>query len=366
MNTSTTKKYANTAVICLSPFHGGMEMDAVRIAKLLSDSVGVYLIAKNNSPISEKYKEELSASNIKLETINFSSVYSLSIILRARKILKENNIKNVIYLGASELHALAFSFSGLNINLIVRHGTTKTRSKKDFLHRMAYKNVSYHIAICQHLADNVRRIIPFGKNTELKVIYSSLRHQPVINRRMAEEKDRAIRLLHVGRIIDSKGQADAVDACEILYKNNIRFELVFLGEVGPGYEEYFVKHIKQKPYANHIHVMGFKTELSNYYNDSDILLFPTKGEGLSNTFIEALSYGLACVCYENTSFPELRELGFDFFMAINLDIESLKNTILKAVDFVKDDKVPVTTNIELAKTLFCREHELGEYLKLLN
>ena len=340
-------------------------MDAVRIAKLISPNVNVCLIAKENSPISTNYIQELKVNDIELKTINFRSVFSLSIILGVRKIIKERNIKNVIYLGASELHALVIAFLGLDINLLIRHGTTKTRPKKDFLHRLTYNNVGYHIAICKHLANNVKYIFPFGKNTELKVIYSSLRHQPTFTSKPVEIKNRPIQLIHVSRIIDAKGQVDAIDACEVLFQKNIPFELTFLGDFEPGYEATFVTHLETKPYKDQIHILGFKSDLSEYYNNSDILLFPSKGEGLSNTFIEALSYGLVCISYDNTSFPELQELGFKFFMAENLNVDSLKDTLLEAIEYIKSNKIPINDNIKLAKSLFTAQREFDEYLNLL-
>ena len=360
-----TNKYSNTAVICLSPFHGGMEMDAVRIAKLISSDVNVLLIAKSNSPIGNNYVNELAENNVELKTIQFKSKYSLAISYKTRKILKEQNIKNVIYLGASELHALTLAFSGLGINLIVRHGTTKTRPKKDFLHRLIYKNVNYHIAICKHLAKNIKYIFPFGKGTQLKTIYSSLRNLPKLKSKQAQSSNQTIQLLHVGRIIDVKGQKDAVDACQVLYENNIPFELNLLGDFEPSCEASFMRNLEPKPYRNQIHIKGFQTNLSEYYGQSDILLFPSHGEGLSNTFIEALSYGLICISYDNTSFPELRELGFEFYISENLNIDSLKSCLLEAVESLKSELTPINANINLAKSLFSPQRELDEYLSLL-
>ena len=359
------KKYSNTAVICLSPFHGGMEMDSVRIAKLISPSVNVCLIAKSNSPIGNNYADELAKNNVELKTIQFKSKYSLAIAYKTRKIIKEHNIKNVIYLGASELHALTLAFASLDINLIVRHGTTKTRPKKDFLHRLIYKNVNYHIAICKHLAKNIKYIFPFGENTQLKTIYSSLRHLPEINQQPARSNNQIIKLIHVGRIIDVKGQKDAVNACEVLFENNVPFELNILGDFEPGCETDFMRHLKSKKYHRQIHIKGFQTNLAGYYSQADILLFPSHGEGLSNTFIEALSYGLACISYENTSFPEIRDLGFDFLIAKNLDVISLKEKLLEATNLIKENKIPIIKNIELAKSIFCKENERNEYLSLL-
>ena len=161
---------SNTAIICLSPYQGGMEIDSIKLSQLLQSVSNITLIAKKDTFIEKTFRELDLKYPISFETITFKSSLSLSIILGVRKIIQENNIKNVIFLGASELKSLYFSFIGLDINLIIRHGTTKSSPKKDWFHKLIYSNVNYHITICEHLAKNVKFIIPFGKKTQLKII----------------------------------------------------------------------------------------------------------------------------------------------------------------------------------------------------
>lgn len=122
---------SNTAVICLSPYSGGMELDAIKLAQKLSNHAQIILIAKQDYFI-EKQAYSLENSKIKLETIKFCSSFSFAIIFKMRKILNQHNIKNVIFFGASEMKSLYFAFLGFDINLIIRHGTTKSTPKKDF------------------------------------------------------------------------------------------------------------------------------------------------------------------------------------------------------------------------------------------
>lgn len=356
---------SNTAIICLSPTNGGMEMDALRIAKLLSNNTTITLIVKKNSALEKKYSAEAKNNNIQIESISFIKNFSLSIILGVRKILKKNNITNVIFFGASELKSLYFSFSGLNINLLIRHGTTKSSSKKDLLHRIIYAKVNYHIAICKHLAVNVKKIIPFGKNTQLKLIYSSLRNMPSGIRHSEVCADRPITLLHIARITDGKGQTDAIKACKILYDMKKDFIFYIVGDVDPDYQNKISSILNSIPYRDSIKLEGFSSNVAEYYRKSDIFIFPSKGEGLSNSFIEALSYGLACISYKNTSFPELKTLGFEFSLAEDQDIDSLKGTLHNTLEYIESNPIPIAKNIELTKQLFSKERELKDFLEIL-
>ena len=353
----------NTLVICLSPYSGGMEMDAIKLARLLCEEVSITLLAKSGCFIESYYQKYMLDSDIELKTVNFSTAFSPAIIRKTRSVLQEKAIRNVVFFGASELRSLFFAFMGYDLNVLVRHGTTKTRPKKDWLHRLVYSCVNYHIAICQHLADNVKAIIPFAKNTQLKVIYPSLRQEPhlILDRKQGE----TVRLIHVGRVADGKGQREAIEACSILYEHDIPFELVLVGEVDPEYEKSFNEQLNKKPYAQAIRVVGYTDDVGKYYQQAEIFIFPSKGEGLSNSFIEALSYGLICIAYDNTSFPELQQLGFAFYLAQDKNIDDLKNMLLKAVEQRKKESIPLVEQANHALSFFSAEREKNEYLDLL-
>ena len=347
-----------TAIICLSPYSGGMELDTIKTAKHLSSITKIIVVAKENHFIASKYKEYVGYNNIELETISFNSSLSYSIYKRAKEIITKYNIKNVIFFGASELKSLYFAFLGKDINLLIRHGTTKSTPKKDFFHKLIYSDVAYHIANSQHILNNVKKIIPFGKNTKSILIYPSFEFKSNIT----YAKQDKLTLLHVGRIAEGKGQLDAIKACEILYKNKIDFHLLIVGGFDKSYEEEFLNFYNTLPYKQNIELVGFSNNVDLYYKQSDIFLFPSHGEGLSNAFIEALSYGINSICYNNTSFPELQELGFKFEISENQHIEALQQKLLRISQHTLDI---LSDNIALTQKIFSIENELANYQRIL-
>lgn len=357
---STIKDKNPTAIICLSPYSGGMEIDAIKLAKKLSSHIEITIIAREGYFIANSYQDYVGYNGISLETIQFHSSLSTSIIFGARRIIKEKEIKNVIFFGASELKSLYFAFLGLNINLIVRHGTTKSRPKKDWFHRLVYSNVNYHVSICKHLQRNVEYIIPFGKRTQSVLIYSSLEMPSV-----AKHKDEKLTLLHVGRIAEGKGQYDAIEACRILYENSIDFIFYLVGEFDEKYQSSFMEQYNSLPYKDKIVLVGFTKNVQEYYAASDIFLFPSYGEGLSNAFLEALAHTLVCICYDNTSFPELKELGAFIHLCSNRDIDSLKSTFFSVVQNLHQELLFSHENINFIRQNFLTEKEIQQYLSIL-
>ena len=348
-----------TVVICLSPYSGGMELDAIKLAKKLSSYSEVVMIAKSGYFVESKQDEYVGFNNIKLETISFKSNLGFSIIINVRRVIKEYGIKNVIFFGASELKSLYFAFWGVDINLIVRHGTTKSTPKKDWFHRLIYSNVNYHVSICRHLFKNVRDIIPFGKDTKDRVIYSSYNTKKIVH-----IKQNRLTLLHIGRIASGKGQIDAIKACDILVQNGVDFVFNIVGGYDEIYKDEFLNFYNQCLYKDKINIIGFVDDIEPYLQKSDIFLFPSYGEGLSNAFLEAISYNMVCLTYNNTSFPELQDLGLNFHMADNLNVVDLKNKLLYISKNIEQERNKLQ-NSKFVKEFFSFDKEITSYLDIL-
>ena len=347
-----------TAIICLSTEFGGMGLDAGKLAKKISCLSQTILIAKKNTFLATSM---LNNHEIKLHEVSFLTSFSPSLIFSIRKIVKKHNIKNVIFFGASELKSLFFSLLGLDINLIIRHGTRK-RPKRNWYHPLIYSSVNYHIGISKDLTNNVRKGIPFGRQTKLLTIYSSILLQ---NDPKPRKNIQPVHIINVGRIVKDKGHIDMINACSILHRNNIDFVLTLVGEGEPN----LVKHCKElaanKPYKDKIIFTGKKSNIPDLLNDNDIFFFPSYGEGLSNAFIEGLSYGLVCLAYDNTSFGEFQDLGFHLHLAKNLDPSSLETNLYNISRNLKDEKNKSLNNIIVAKKVFNPSNEIKSYANIL-
>ena len=345
-----------TAVICLSPYSGGMELDAILFAKKLVPYTKTIMIVQKDHFIDKKLQED----SLEFETISFFKSISPSIIFRTREIIKKYGIKNVVFFGASELKSLYFSFLGLDINLIIRHSTTKSRPKKDWFHRLIYSDVNYNISNSKHLENNVNYIIPFGKNSKSQFIYTSFN----FNKPKNSVNDEIV-LVHTGRVAEGKGQIDAIKACEVLYNKGINFKLYIVGALEKEYSKEFMDFFNTLTYKSNIELVGFTNDVSEYLKKGDIFIFPSYGEGLSLSFREALANNMICIAYDNTSFPELKELGLNFHLVKDRDINDLQNTLLSIVNGFEHEKKESSINYGLMKEIFSLEKEVNAYLKIL-
>lgn len=354
----------NTAIICLSPNNGGMEIDAINLAEKLSDHSNITLIAKKNSFIEKRSTDYLKDKNINIETIKFTANLGPSIIINARKIVKKNNIKNVIFFGASELKSLFFSFLGLNINLIVRHGTTKSTPKKNPFYKLIYSKVNWHVSISKHIQKNVAFIIPFGSATKSTIISPSISVNKIVKMSHSVANSRLV-LSHTGRITEGKGQIDAIKACKILEDNDIDFVFYIIGSFEKNSKKDFLQFHSSLSYRDKIKLVGFTHNVNQYLSQSDIFIFPSYGEGLGNSFLEALSMNIPCISYNNTVFPEINEIGLHFHLVENKNIQALKSKLLYIANNLEDEKLKSNNNSSKMELVFSLDQEISKFLEIL-
>ena len=351
----------NVAIMCFSSGSGGMELDAIKLARLLGNEMKVVLLCKEGEFIHHSHQGV--NRDYSLEPVAFSSrIFSLSMLLRVRSLIKQYSFDNVVFFGASELKTLYFSFLGFNINLLIRHGTTKSKAKTDWLHKLIYSRVNYHIALSKHLLNNVKYIVPVTGKVSYKIINPSY-ELTTINESLAEpeSKDKLF-ITHVGRVAPGKGQVDAVRACKQLYNKGINFQFDILGGLeGNEYVESLKAEIGTDDFSSRIRVRGHVTNVTEYLQAADIFLFPSSGEGMANAFIEAMHYAAVCIVYDNTVFPEFIEMGFYLHLVKDGDVDALSQTLFDVALDIDNEKQRSKDNGKLARDYFQVERELSDW-----
>lgn len=353
-----------TAVMCFSSGTGGMERSAVRLARFLSSITTVVLVCKKGSFVEKLYHEE--NANYACETISFfSRKFSPSMLFGARSVVNKHDVKNVIFFGASELKTLYFSFLAKKLNLIVWHGTTKSRPKRDFFHNLVYSRVNFHVALSNHLIRNVKNIVPETPGVKYRVIRPSFDFNVNI-RDEADVNNNAISIVHVGRVAYGKGQVDAVLACNALKNSGVDFKLKLVGSAdNSNYIDKVEDTIRKSTIEESVSLEGYVESVNTYLEQADILLFPSSGEGMPNAFIEALYYNIVCIAYDNTVFPEFLDMGFHVHLVKDSDIAKLSSKLVQVVSDLDKEKLKSKKNMELAKSYFSVERELSEWQEVL-
>lgn len=340
-----------------------MELDAIRLCEklnLISDDV--WLVCKENSFIHREVSAKSEVSN--WHSVKFFSMFSLSLILKLRAFILENKINNVIFFGASEMRSIYFSLLGMDINLIVRHGTTKRRKKKDLFHRFIYSKVLHYVGISKHLLNNIYDVLPVSEQSEVNLIYSSLQF-PAVSKKAKIEKNVVVNIVHVGRLAPGKGQDAAIRACSGLFEADVKFKFVLIGSDYEDYKSELQNILNDLSYKESVFFSGHVRDVFSLLEKSDIFLFPSAGEGMPNSLIEALASGLVCIVYSNTVFPEFLGLGFYLHLVEDGNEEELKEKLLYVYNNLDVELEKSRINVDLTRKLFSEEREIEEYNRIL-
>ncbi|MCE9684323.1 glycosyltransferase [Halomonas alkalisoli] len=290
----------------------------------------------------------------KVIAINFSGSFSVSAIVRMRKLWREQQIKNIIFLGSSEIKSIHFSLTTGVEKFIVRHGTTKSSPKKDFVRRLTWSKVTAHWCISQHLEKNVRSLFPVG-DAEVFVNYVALgsKLNEIPHAKQLTARSDSFELVHVGRLVQGKGQRDVLSAAKRLRDHGIPVHVSLYGDGDDN--QYLVDLAKQLGIEECVRFMGYVDSPFSHFDKYHAFVYPSHGEGLGNAFIEALASGIHCFSYQNTVFPELKSLGLSFYMAPDRDVASLAEDLKE----VWEARSPVNQgNVELCQNVFSVEAEM--------
>ena len=146
---------------------------------------------------------------------------------------------------------------------------------------------------------------PFHKS-KMVVLYNGVEIQENINTK--KEPNNPIKIIAVGSFTPKKGFEDLISIFKDYVKNK-NYVLEIIGN-GALFDKISTK-IKESEMEEKIKCLGAmdKDSLKNHYVDSDIFVLTSKKEGCPNVLLEAMSFGLAPVCFRVGAVPEIIENG---------------------------------------------------------
>ena len=351
-------KFPKTAVVCLSPNHGGMEISARVLASRLSQwSEGCVFVVRRGSWL-ERIARDMSLQHI---AISMKYHFSITGIFQIRKALRDHRVRLMIYVGSSEMRTLRFSVNKKIDRFVVRHGTPKSNKKTDLAHRFLWSRVTHHWAVSEYIRLNVCELFPVQESSSF-VNYGGqgekLDELPFpLPLTSSSEK---LCIGQVARVEYIKGQFDSLEALRRIRESGIDAEIVFYGD-GRNMED-LKSRVQEKNLLEHVTLAGQIRKPYMRLGQHHMFLYPSYSEGFGNSFTEAISSGIHCLCYNNSCFPEYRFLGFRYNMVPNGDIDALVQRIKEIWESKESQPLG---NRDLARDIFSDQAEIIRLYKAL-
>jgi len=179
-----------------------------------------------------------------------------------------------------------------------------------------------------------KQLIVLEENTKNRLIKIGIKENKIFNAVNGVEINKIknyssganeIILLYVGRLIPIKGCEYLIKSCSILDSMKINWKLLLIGD-GP-MQSNLELLTKKLNIADRVFFKGYQTNTIEFMRNADLLVLPSKSEGMSNVLLEAVSVGLPIIA---TDVGAARLIVGDFssrFLCKPLDPVDMANKI---------------------------------------
>lgn len=310
------------AFVITSTGWGGLEMNTLKLAKLLSNKGYIItLITQEKSTIYEKGKDLFDSIILIKNRRKYFDFHSAKAISKS---LKDEGIDTLFVFDNRDLDVVAWMkkifFNKLNI--IYQQHMQIGINKKDFIHSFRFKSINYWISPLHYLKNEVLertkypaervKVIPLCVDVE-KFTHRKYSKQDALNSLNISPKAPLIGI--IGRISKKKGQLFLVESLIKLKQKGIELELLIFASAtindteSQDYYNILRKTVKQNKLESIVHFVEFHEDVSLFYNSIDVFVLASNSETYGMVTIEAMLSKLPVIATQSGGTSEILEYG---------------------------------------------------------
>lgn len=201
-----------------------------------------------------------------------------------------------------------------------------------WLNRIKSTRVGAFWADCRARAREAERLgIPASK---VRVIYPGVEAPPEPGQAGTRSRvrrdlglgDAARLILLAGDLREIKGHDRAIEAAPEIVQRAGDVHFLFLGAERSGGK--ISELARRSPVADRLHLVGYRAEPEPYFEAADLLLQPSRSEGLPRAVLEATIRGLPVVATDVGGLPEAIEDGVSGRLVPSGDLETLTQAVI--------------------------------------
>ncbi|MCH7618310.1 MAG: glycosyltransferase family 4 protein [Candidatus Marinimicrobia bacterium] len=257
---------------------------------------------------SSRFLSKAISNSFKYYPVDFNSDFNPITSYRLRKIVKEERI-DVICLGREkELRLLApVLWWDRKPSVIIRKGLAVIKNRLRF--KIIYDRiVDAVITPSNALSDYLLETLPWLSAEKVKVLHNGVEIPGEVERGTFRKElgigEHTFLAVVLGRLTPQKGHKFLFKALSILEHKIDGIQVVVVGE---GAEDRTLRDQVDRLEIRHlVRFMGHRRDVSNILADCDLLIHPSRYEGMPNTVLEALAHGTPVLA---TDIPGVREIA---------------------------------------------------------
>ena len=334
---------------CLSKSWGGMEMFTLSAVKhLLKKNIIVELLCIRESRI------HIEATNLGLiahPITIWGKIHPFGSIKTAA-LIRSGGFDLIHTQASKDLWVLSPALNLLKkeIPLIFTKQMGSYIVKKDFLHRLIYKKVTYACAISNAVMKNLIDTCPIDPANVI-LLHNGIDTDKFSPSHGCREKIRnefsigeKILVGMLGRFSPGKGHEEFLSAAKELIKKHNDLIFMIVGEASRGENDYEarIKNIASEYGLDNIVFTGFRSDIPEILSAMDIFVFPSHSEAFGIALTEAMAMGIPSVCSNSEGVLDIAVDGETSYLFENksstdlaLKIEQLIDSHDKRIQFGK-------------------------------
>ena len=298
MKKSSKRFKKNIIFFCPSIEEGGVEKNLVNICNGIVENHKVTLVTANKNK-NILFRKKINFISPNTNFFNNKSRIFKSICCAYLLLKNYNKQKNIIIAFQSNILAIVMS-KILNYKVIVRSNQSPNNYAKNIIKR---KIMAFFLKKADKIVVNSNDFKKEFKkffNLETIIIYNLIEKindlkkfsKKMKNENFFSSSKKILNILSIGRLVHQKDQITILKALNLI-KNKKKFKFYLIGK-GNEYTN-LKRFIDNNKLNKQVKILNFKSNVYPYYKKADIFVLSSLYEGLPNTLIEALSFGVPII-----------------------------------------------------------------------
>ena len=310
------------AFIITSDGWGGLEMNTIKLAKLLTEKAyDISLITQEKSTIYEKRKEVFASIFLINKNRKYFDFKSAKMI---GKFLEDEGINILMVFDNKDLDVIAWTKKVFfkKLNVIYQQHMQIGINKKDFLHTFRFNAIDYWISPLQYLKDEVSERTKFPPE-KVKIIPLSVDVTKFTQKKYSKQE--ALKALNIfpktpligiiGRISQKKGQLFLVESIMKLKQKGVDIELLIFGSAtvndleSQAYDKQLRKTVEQNDLQDIVHFVQYRENVAAFYNAIDLFVLASHSETYGMVTLEAMLSNVPIIATKSGGTSEILDYG---------------------------------------------------------
>ena len=346
---------------------GGAEKFLVQLVPKLKFDKFVISLTNKNILGKEIEKKGVKVYYLGLNKINFFLIIFL-MIFRIGKILKKEkpDIVDTYLIHSNIFGRLLGRLFGVKKNISSIRNDYSDLRLLNFLERLSQNLVDLYISNSKALLNYIhyknhvplRKIKIIPNAIDIKKINSRLDKNYDVKLELGLKKNNYL-IVCVARLHKQKNVATLIKAMDLIDNN------IFLVIVGDGPERKNLIQLTVKlQLKDKIFFLGFRRDVLNIVNSSNVFILPSLKEGMSNALLEAMALKKVCIV---SDIPQNKELIKDRINGIVFNQQNEKDLAKKIMEVYENENLMELGQkaFKLIENKFDLKKVLGKYEKII-